>query len=380
MSDADKNEGTAGPQRRRRRRSRRRSGRPQDGGQGAKQNSGQGSGDGRSGGSGQSGKSSQSGQQGKSGQSRHSGQSEKSGARSGGAKGGANSGAKDSGKDSGISRDGSGSGGRSRRRRRGGRGRGQGSGGSGGSGASGGNAGRGNAGRGDSGAKDGTKDRAKDGSGKSSSRPGSKSGGGRSGQRRRQAGQSKGRPGRRPAGGRGPQRGAEQRDRMRTSIETSAGGLVVSGLAEAVHDDGSVDLDRVYVALIGRLDRRGRLLWSMPKGHVEPGEAHDSTAEREVWEETGIHGEVIAELGVIDYWFISDGTRIHKTVHHHLLRYVDGDLNDEDPEVTEVTWFPASTLVERLAYADERKLARRAHDLLPDLAKAEKDAGRATPR
>jgi 8-oxo-dGTP pyrophosphatase MutT (NUDIX family) len=167
---------------------------------------------------------------------------------------------------------------------------------------------------------------------------------------------------------------------MRTSIETSAGGLVVSGLAEAVGDDGNVDLSRIYVALIGRLDRRGRLLWSMPKGHVEPGEAHDSTAEREVWEETGIHGEVIAELGVIDYWFISDGTRIHKTVHHHLLRYVDGDLNDEDPEVTEVTWFPASTLVERLAYADERKLARRAHDLLPDLAKAEKDAGKATPR
>ncbi len=167
---------------------------------------------------------------------------------------------------------------------------------------------------------------------------------------------------------------------MRTSIETSAGGLVVSGLAEAVHDDGTVDLSRIYVALIGRLDRRGRLLWSMPKGHVEPGEEHDSTAEREVWEETGIHGEVIAELGVIDYWFVSDGTRIHKTVHHHLLRYVDGDLNDEDPEVTEVTWFPASTLVERLAYADERKLARRAHDLLPELAKAEKDAGKATPR
>ena len=225
---------------------------------------------------------------------------------------------------------------------------------------------------------------AKSGSGKGSqrsgSRSGARSGSGRGGQRRRQANQSKGRPGRRPAAGRPSQRGGEQRDRMRTSIETSAGGLVVSGLAEAVGDDGNVDLSRIYVALIGRLDRRGRLLWSMPKGHVEPGEAHDSTAEREVWEETGIHGEVIAELGVIDYWFISDGTRIHKTVHHHLLRYVDGDLNDEDPEVTEVTWFPASTLVERLAYADERKLARRAHDLLPDLAKAEKDAGKATPR
>lgn len=168
--------------------------------------------------------------------------------------------------------------------------------------------------------------------------------------------------------------------RMPTRDETSAGGLVVSGLAEAVRGDGSVDLSKIYVALIGRLDRRGRLLWSMPKGHVEPNEDQRATAEREVWEETGIHGEVFAELGVIDYWFVSEGTRIHKTVHHHLLRFVDGDLNDEDPEVTEVDWVPVNTLVEHLAYADERKLARIAHDQLPEFARQEKAAGRSTPR
>lgn len=168
--------------------------------------------------------------------------------------------------------------------------------------------------------------------------------------------------------------------RMPTRDETSAGGLVVSGLAEAVRSDGSVDLSKIYVALIGRLDRRGRLLWSMPKGHVEPNEDQRATAEREVWEETGIHGEVFAELGVIDYWFVSEGTRIHKTVHHHLLRFVDGDLNDEDPEVTEVDWVPVNTLVEHLAYADERKLARIAHDQLPEFARQEKAAGRSTPR
>ena len=167
---------------------------------------------------------------------------------------------------------------------------------------------------------------------------------------------------------------------MQTNDETSAGGLVVSGLAESVREDGTVDLGRIYVALIGRLDRRGRLLWSMPKGHVEPGEGHAATAEREVWEETGVSGEVFAELGVIDYWFVSDGVRIHKTVHHHLLRYLDGDLNDEDPEVTEVTWVPTSELIERLAYADERKLARCAHDMLPELARREKSEGRRTPR
>lgn len=167
---------------------------------------------------------------------------------------------------------------------------------------------------------------------------------------------------------------------METRDETSAGGLVVSGMPEAVAADGSVDMSAIYVALIGRLDRRGRLLWSMPKGHVENGEDQWETAQREVWEETGIVGEPFNELGVIDYWFVSDGIRIHKTVHHNLLRYVDGVLNDEDPEVTEVAWVPMSELIERLAYADERKLARQAIDRMPDLARAERDAGRITPR
>lgn len=168
---------------------------------------------------------------------------------------------------------------------------------------------------------------------------------------------------------------------METRDETSAGGLVVSGMAEAVNpENNKVDMSQIYVALIGRLDRRRRLLWSMPKGHVEAGEHQWRTAEREVWEETGIVGEAFDTLGTIDYWFVSDGVRIHKTVHHNLLRYVDGILNDEDPEVTEVAWVPMSELIERLAYADERKLARVAYDKMPNLARAEAEAGRATPR
>ena len=83
---------------------------------------------------------------------------------------------------------------------------------------------------------------------------------------------------------------------------------------------------------------------------------------------------------MIDYWFISEGVRIHKTVHHNLLRYVDGVFNDEDPEVTEVAWVPMNQLIERLAYADERKLARIAVNRMPDLARKEAAAGRLTPR
>src|SRR5699024_5299927 len=119
-----------------------------------------------------------------------------------------------------------------------------------------------------------------------------------------------------------PQRQQRSTNKMVTRDETSAGGLVVSGLAEAVGADGEVDLTRISVALIRRSERSGRLLWSMPKGYVENGKPKDLTAQREVWEETGISGEVVSELGVIDYWFASDGVRIHNTVHHFLLRFV----------------------------------------------------------
>lgn len=122
--------------------------------------------------------------------------------------------------------------------------------------------------------------------------------------------------------------------------------------------------DEQLAALIGRLDRRGRMLWSLPKGHIEQGETAEQTAIREVAEETGIQGEVLAELGSIDYWFVTDGRRVHKTVHHYLLQFRGGQLCDEDVEVTEVAWVPVADLPQRLAYADERRLARVAHDLI----------------
>ncbi|MGL6235875.1 MAG: NUDIX hydrolase [Segniliparus sp.] len=138
--------------------------------------------------------------------------------------------------------------------------------------------------------------------------------------------------------------------------ETSAGGLVVAGL------DGPPEEFRA--ALIGRLDKAGRMRWSMPKGHIEPGETAEQAAVREVKEETGIDGAVLASLGSIDYWLHGQGKRVLKTVHHYLMRFQSGELSDEDVEVTEVAWVPLSELPTRLSYADERKLAAIANNLI----------------
>lgn len=133
----------------------------------------------------------------------------------------------------------------------------------------------------------------------------------------------------------------------------------------------TVNFDRVLVALIGRSDRHGRLLWSMPKGHIEPGETRNQTAIREVREETGVSARVLSELGDINYWFVSENKRINKTVHHHILHHNSGELNADDPEVTEVAWVKFSQLRHRLAYSDERRLMDRARSILPALAARE---------
>ncbi len=120
--------------------------------------------------------------------------------------------------------------------------------------------------------------------------------------------------------------------------------------------------------LIAKHDRRGRLVWSLPKGHVEDGETLEQTAAREVYEETGATAKVIDTLGSVDYWFVLGNRKIHKTVHHFLLRWASGELSDQDVEVAKVAWVPLAEIPERLAYPDERRLIMQVPDLLAKTA------------
>ena len=155
-----------------------------------------------------------------------------------------------------------------------------------------------------------------------------------------------------------PRPPSEPRRRLTTSAETSAGGVVVE----------RPGAERPRAALIARRTRRGGLEWVLPKGHLEPGETAEDAAVREVEEETGIRSRVLGTLGTIDYWFVLDGRRIHKTVHHFLLAAEGGALSPDDVEVEQVEWVPLDLVPERLAHADERDLAVRAARILAEPA------------
>ena len=142
--------------------------------------------------------------------------------------------------------------------------------------------------------------------------------------------------------------------------ERSAGGVVID-----VHHGFA------RTAVIARRNRAGRVEWCLPKGHIEPGETLPETAAREVAEETGIVGRVLAELGTIDYWFAAGDKRVHKFVHHFLLEATGGELtvdNDPDQEAIDVAWFPLDEVHQHLTFPNERRIAKTAWERLAGTA------------
>ena len=136
-------------------------------------------------------------------------------------------------------------------------------------------------------------------------------------------------------------------DGQREPQEFSAGGVIVDG-------------DRTVVIVPVKRAAGGRRVLGLPKGHLDGDETPAEAAAREVAEEGGVRGELISELGDVDYVYERRGRSIAKRVRFFLFAYREGDPADHDHEIEEAYWMPLSEAAETLSYAGEREMVRRA--------------------
>ena len=96
--------------------------------------------------------------------------------------------------------------------------------------------------------------------------------------------------------------------------------------------------------------------WSLPKGKLDPGESFEDGAVREVLEETGARGRIVAELEPTSY---VDRKGRDKLVRWYRME-LDGDPAAFAPndEVDELRWLTPDEAGALLSYDHDRALVR----------------------
>ena len=126
--------------------------------------------------------------------------------------------------------------------------------------------------------------------------------------------------------------------------ETTSGGIVFRR-----DKDGKLELLLIQ-------DAKNR--WTIPKGHVEPGEEPKETAEREIREETGLKEmNVMNWLGKVNFRYRRAHTLVLMTMHIYLVQGL-GDTDDLTAEdwMAGIEWLPANEAIDKIAYEDIGKL------------------------
>ena len=126
----------------------------------------------------------------------------------------------------------------------------------------------------------------------------------------------------------------------------SAGGVVVN-------DDGEVLV----------VSQRGTS-WSLPKGHIDPGEDALGAAKREIYEESGIRDlELTRELGSYERYKIGlDGGEERselKVITMFLFRTSEKVLRPVDPDNPEARWVEKSKVAVLLTHEKDKEFFRR---------------------
>ncbi|MEO8785349.1 MAG: NUDIX domain-containing protein [Candidatus Saccharimonadales bacterium] len=98
--------------------------------------------------------------------------------------------------------------------------------------------------------------------------------------------------------------------------------------------------------------------WTIPKGHIEPGEAAKHTAAREITEETGLKEmKVLDWLGKINFRYRRQQRLVLMTTEIFLVKAL-GDSDDLNPEewIHGIKWFSTKEALDKIEYEDIGKL------------------------
>ncbi len=98
--------------------------------------------------------------------------------------------------------------------------------------------------------------------------------------------------------------------------------------------------------------------WTIPKGHIEPGETAKQTAVREIGEESGLHHvKVLTWLGKIHFKYRRQDKLVLMTTQIYLVRALDKtEKPQKEKWMNGIRWFSFSDALEAIEYDDIEKL------------------------
>jgi 8-oxo-dGTP pyrophosphatase MutT (NUDIX family) len=107
--------------------------------------------------------------------------------------------------------------------------------------------------------------------------------------------------------------------------------------------------------------------WSLPKGHLEPGETAEAAALRELEEETGVRGQILGFIRTIRYPITGRSGRPTTKIVDHFLIAVDpasGPAAPQPPELDIPHWLPLAAATAAMTHEAERVSIQQAAALL----------------
>lgn len=129
---------------------------------------------------------------------------------------------------------------------------------------------------------------------------------------------------------------------------------------------GGVVLNSQGLVLV--VNSRGKS-WSLPKGHIDPGEDPLTAAKREIYEESGVSQlKLIKELGSYQRYRVSldggDDLSEFKTIRMYLFTTKQENLKPVDSDNPEARWVEKEKVAELLTHKKDKGFFRMVMDQL----------------